>query len=220
MTGNICAREIKLPYQANVSKCPISCDKNKIEFPALPENESQEEVFEVSNHSQKNFLIEIVPPNPKLSGLYINPLVKQLSSGSSMLISMKYTSLFREFNAQALEKLNKPIEKQGEDGEEVPKGMVRNKKLLAKIEEKKQAQAADAKADPKAKGGKAPPPKEEKKAPPAKGKKGEPVVDPAEEEERLRKEAEAAEAARIAEMEANFDQAAELRKKGGKLLSF
>jgi hypothetical protein len=124
VTGNICAREIKLPYQANVSKCPLSCDKNRIEFPALPEHESQEEVFEVSNHSQKNFMVEIVPPNPVLSGLYINPLVKSLSAGSSMLVSMKYISLFREFNAKALEDVNKPKESESGGGDDVPKGMV------------------------------------------------------------------------------------------------
>jgi len=51
VTGNICSREIKLPYQANVTKCPLSCDKSRIEYPALPENENFEVVFEISNHS-------------------------------------------------------------------------------------------------------------------------------------------------------------------------
>jgi len=44
-------------------------------------------------------MLEICPPNPKLSGLMINPLVKTLSAGSSMLVSMKYLAQFREFNA-------------------------------------------------------------------------------------------------------------------------
>lgn len=206
VTGNICSREIKLPYQANVSKCPLSCDKSRIEYPALPENENFEVVFELSNHSQKNFMIEICPPNPKLSGLMINPLVKTLSSGSSMLISMKYLAAFREFNAQALEALHKLDEKDGQAGEELPKGMVqvRNKRLLAKIEEKKNQEPA--KPDPKAKGGaKGGAAKEEKKAPPAKPKKGEVVPDPKEEEERLRKEQEELERQRVAALEANFN---------------
>jgi len=176
-----------------VSKCPLSCDKNRVEYPALPESETYEVVFEISNHSQKDFMLEICPPNPKLSGLMINPLVKSLSSGSSMLVSMKYLAHFREFNAKAIENMDKLGDKDGQAGEEVPKGMVqtRNRKVLAKIEEKKQQEQANAKPDPKgkagAKGG-APDKKEDKKAPPAKGKKGEPVVDPREEEERLRKE--------------------------------
>jgi len=91
-----------------------------MEFPSLPENETQEIVFEVSNPTQKNYLIEFVPPNPKLSGLMVNPLVKELPGGRSGLISIKYTSLFREFTAKALEDLLKPVTKE----DEVPKGMV------------------------------------------------------------------------------------------------
>jgi hypothetical protein len=41
VTGEICARELRLPYTANVTKCPIVADKMKIEFSALPENESK-----------------------------------------------------------------------------------------------------------------------------------------------------------------------------------
>jgi hypothetical protein len=92
--------------------------------------------------------------------------------------------------------------------------------LLAKIEERKSLAAENQKNDPKAKGGKAaPPPKKEEKAP-AKGKKGEPVVDPVEEEERLRREAQEMEDKRIAALEANFNKEAELGKKGGKVLDF
>jgi hypothetical protein len=32
-----------------VIKCPIVSDKMKIEFPALPENETKEVVFEIKN---------------------------------------------------------------------------------------------------------------------------------------------------------------------------
>jgi len=96
-----------------VSKCPISCDKNRVEYPALPESENYEVVFEISNHSQKNFMLEICPPNPKISGLMINPLVKSLASGSSMLVSMKYLAAFRDFDAKAIENMDKLDEKDG-----------------------------------------------------------------------------------------------------------
>mmetsp|Transcript_21197 Transcript_21197/g.20359 ORF Transcript_21197/g.20359 Transcript_21197/m.20359 type:complete len:164 (-) Transcript_21197:310-801(-) len=51
ITGEICARELKIAYTANVTKCPLSTDKSKIEFPALPENETKEVVFELKNVS-------------------------------------------------------------------------------------------------------------------------------------------------------------------------
>jgi hypothetical protein len=51
ITGEICARELKLPYTANVSKCPLSVDKQRIEYPALPENEIKEVVIEIRNNS-------------------------------------------------------------------------------------------------------------------------------------------------------------------------
>ena len=37
ITGKLCVRELKIPYLANVVKCPITSDKNKIEFPSLPQ---------------------------------------------------------------------------------------------------------------------------------------------------------------------------------------
>ena len=41
-------------------------------------------------------MIELVPPNPKLSGIMVNPLVQNLASGKSTLVSVKYTSKFRD----------------------------------------------------------------------------------------------------------------------------
>jgi hypothetical protein len=75
ITGLIQARELKLGYSVNVSKCPLSSDKKKLEFPALPEKEFAEIVLTLSNTSTKAYTIELVPPNPKLSGLMVNPLV-------------------------------------------------------------------------------------------------------------------------------------------------
>jgi hypothetical protein len=99
---------LKLPYIANVSKCPLVADKSKLEFPALPENEHKEIVLEIKNSSQKNLMMEVVPPNFQLSGLIVNPLVVPLSAGRSTLLSVKYHSKFREFTASALEDLYKP----------------------------------------------------------------------------------------------------------------
>jgi len=45
ITGELCAREVKLPFTCNVVKCPISSDKSKIEFPSLPEGEAKEIVI-------------------------------------------------------------------------------------------------------------------------------------------------------------------------------
>ena len=81
ITGKICARELKINYVANVLKCPIYSDKKKIEFQALPETEFGEVVLSVINSSQKDYVIEIVPPNPRISGIVVNPLVKQLKGG-------------------------------------------------------------------------------------------------------------------------------------------
>ncbi len=63
ITGKITAREIKLPFKCTVVKCPIKTDKQKIEFPCLPETEFSEVVIQVTNDSVKNYIVEIVPPN-------------------------------------------------------------------------------------------------------------------------------------------------------------
>jgi hypothetical protein len=81
ITGKICARELKINYQANVMKCPIVADKKKIEFQSLPETEFGEVVLSLTNSSQKEYMFEIVPPNPRLSGIIVNPLVKSLKAG-------------------------------------------------------------------------------------------------------------------------------------------
>lgn len=44
ITGRLCVREVKLPYACSVVKCPLHTDKSKIEFPCLPEGESNEVV--------------------------------------------------------------------------------------------------------------------------------------------------------------------------------
>lgn len=49
ITGKIQARELKLGYSVNVSKCPLSSDKMRMEFPALPEAEFAEVVLTLTN---------------------------------------------------------------------------------------------------------------------------------------------------------------------------
>ena len=46
-TGKICARELKLKFQVNITKCPFKLDKKFVEFQALPENEKGEIVFQI-----------------------------------------------------------------------------------------------------------------------------------------------------------------------------
>lgn len=107
----------------------------KIEFPALPENEQKEVVFEIRNASKKNYMVEVVPPNPQLSGILVNPLVVPLQADRSALVSFKYLSKFRDFTPYTLEDLYKPKENEGGD---IPRGMVaRNKKIAERLEQKK-----------------------------------------------------------------------------------
>lgn len=91
-------REVKIPYLVNVTKCPISSDKYKIEFPCLPEGEFSESVIELTNQSGKNYTVEVVPPMQALSGLTVNPLVKPIEAGKSTLVSVKFDSSFRDLS--------------------------------------------------------------------------------------------------------------------------
>ena len=85
-------------------------------------------------------MVEVVPPHYQISGIMVNPLVIPLAAGRSSLVSIKYHSKFREFNAFALEEIFKPKAIDGTDA--VPKGMVaRNKKLAERLEKKKAEQA-------------------------------------------------------------------------------
>jgi hypothetical protein len=81
----------------------------------LPENESKEVVFEIKNTSNKNYMVEAVPPNLTLCGLIVNPLVIPLGAGKSSLMSFKFNSKFRDFNAQTLDELFLPKEIDGSD---------------------------------------------------------------------------------------------------------
>lgn len=132
----------------------------------------------------------MVPPNPKLSGLMVNPLVQSLAAGKSTLVSVKYTSKFRDLTHQILSNVDRP---EGAANEGPAPGMVtRNKKLAERLAARKQGAADAAVADPKKKA--APPAKVEPPKKDAKGAKGGPSVEEEQAEaEKLRFEAEEAE---------------------------
>lgn len=108
ITGKQCAREIKIPFSVNVMKCPIVSDKSKIEFPCLPETEYSEVVLQLNNESSRNYTFEVVPPNPKVSGIIVNPLVKPLPANRSTLVSIRYESAFRDLDYWSMKDLFKP----------------------------------------------------------------------------------------------------------------
>lgn len=221
ITGKICVRELKLGYTVEVTKCPLICDKRKIEFPALPETEFNETVFSISNHSTKEYMIEMVPPNLRISGLLCNPLVSIIKPGGGALMSMRYNSKFRDLTYVVNSTLNDPIE--SDESKSTIAGLVNvNKKLAARLEARKKQAAEAAPVEAKGKGGKGAP--AAKEAPPAKaaakGKGGPTAEEEAAEAERVKREAELAEQRRIEECERNFDRHGELLTMGGKVADF
>ena len=220
-------REVKVPYLVNVTKCPITSDKYKIEFPCLPEGEFYESVVELTNSSGKNYTIEVVPPKGCFSGLTVNPLVKPIEAGKSTLVSIKFDSKFRDLNYFSYEELTAPKKVEEVKGTGLVKAG-RNKKLEERIKkQKEEKEAAAGAADPKAKGGKAAPAKDAKKedAKAAAGgkavKKTQQQIEEEEaEEERMRLEAEAAEKARLQALEDSFDRTSVLSSMGGRVTDF
>jgi hypothetical protein len=146
-------------------------------------------------------MVELVPPNSKLCGIVVNPLVKTIPAGTSTLVSLKYSALFRDLTHAALEASKKPAGASGSaavGAVDIPPGMVnKNKKIEAFLAARK-AEAADSAPVADKKGGKAPPPKKDE--PPKKDAKGKGGPTPEEEEaeaERLKKEAEEVERLRL-----------------------
>ena len=159
-----------------------------------------------------------MPPHPTLSGLIVNPLVKDLEAGKATLVSIKYNSKFRDLTHKALEDVINPV-----DQPIAPIGMVKvNRKLAARLAADKE-RVDSAPADAKKKG--APPPAAAKKeAEPAKGKdKGKGALTAEEEQaevDRLKQEEEERERAKQEELEAAFDKIGELTRLGGKVTDF
>ena len=114
-----------------------------------------------------------------VSGLTVNPLVKNLKPGKATLVQIKYDSDFRDLTHAGLEAALNP--KKGAD-QHLPLGMVAvNKSLKKKIEARKNTEAEAAPVDPKAKKGAPPPAKKEE--PPKKGGKDAKGAPSAEEEQ-------------------------------------
>ena len=174
ITGAACVREVKVPYLANVTKCPIVSDKYKIQFPCLPQGEFAESVVELTNKSVKNYTVEVVPPMKGVSGLTVNPLVKPIEAGKSTLVSVKFDSAFRDLTYKSHADLTAPLLSEVPSATGLAK-TGRNKRLEEKIKkQKEEREAAAGASDPKGKG-KAAPAKDAKKEDPkadAKGKGG------------------------------------------------
>lgn len=183
--------------------------------------------MQLTNDSTKNYMIELVPPNLKISGLLINPLVTELKAGKSSLVCIRYNSDFRDLTYARMQELFR----KDDFGDNIPGIGIKNKKLDQRLKkEKEEADSKAALADPKAaaKGGAKPgppaaaPKKEEAKKVDPKAAKKTPQQ---EEEERLEaerkiKEAEDAETARLQALEDAFDKHAELKTMGGKVFDF
>ena len=223
ITGELCVRELKLPYTCSVVKCPVRTDKSKIEFPCLPESEISEVVVQMTNDSkERSYLMELVPPNLQLSGIVVNPLVTSLAPGKSTLVSIKFNSKFRDITYNTMDDLYKPKQL---TPDAIPGIGIRNKKLEEKIRKQKENDLnAAAPVDPKAKGAKAPPPKAPAAKAEAPGKASKKTPQQEEEErleaERIAKEAEDAEAARVQALEDAFDMNAALKTMGGRVFNF
>ena len=119
----------------------------------------------------------MAPPLPAVSGLTVNPLVKNLKPGKATLVQIKYDSDFRDLTHANLEAALNP-KKNGDNN--MPPGLVKvNPRLKKKIDALKNAEAEAAPVDPKAKKG-APPPAPKKEEPPkkdAKNAKGAPTAE-------------------------------------------
>lgn len=168
--------------------------------------------MELQNTSQKNYTVEVVPPLYKVSGILVNPLVKQLEAGRSTLVSVRFDSKFRDIDYRVM---NSIMEPEIQESKNTGLVSVRNKRLEERIKkeklEKEQAQQVDPKAknDPKGKAPaavqRAPTKKEdEKPATNPKGvKKTQQQIDEEEaEERRIKEEALLAEQRRLQELEA------------------
>lgn len=175
----------------------------------------------MNNQSQKEYVVELVPPLQALSGLSVNPLVKTLPAGRATLVSIKYDSDFRDLSHASLDAALNPKK---QEQFEIPAGLVAvNKKLAAKIAQQRSEAAEAVPAD--AKGKKPAPPAAKKEEAAAKkdpkAAKGAPTAeDEQAEAERLKQEAEEAERQRAEDLEKQFDKTGELTRMGGKVCDF
>lgn len=171
----------------------------------------------------------MVPPLARVSGLLVNPLVKDLDAGRSTLVSIRYDSKFRDVDYKLMMDIMQPEILAGKGTGLIS---VRNKKLEERLKKEKAEKEAAAlaaadpktKNDPKAKGAapaKAPKEAEKPAANQKQVKKTQQQIDEEEaEERRAKEEAEAAERKRQEEIEAAFDKERFLKQLGGVVFEF
>lgn len=104
-------------------RLPLKMTNTLIEFPGLPEKEMVEIVTQIENPTSKTYMVELLPPKHQLSGIMVTPVVMQIPPQKSSLVSIKYKSGFRDFNAFTLENIQKEEDKIRREKEAV--GLVR-----------------------------------------------------------------------------------------------
>ena len=55
-------------------------------------------MFQIQNLTNKEYILEVVPPSFKLSGILVTPNVIEMKPKSAQLFSVQYASDFRIFN--------------------------------------------------------------------------------------------------------------------------
>jgi len=98
--GTICSREVRIPYVAKLSQCPIKFSKLRVECPALPPGEFFEIVTELVNVSKKAaYAVEIVPPPFGIAGITVNPkVIPSLGVGERIRVMLKFSADYRDYN--------------------------------------------------------------------------------------------------------------------------
>lgn len=99
--GDICAREVRIPYVAKLSQCPLKFSRMRVDCPALPPGEAVEVLSEVQNISKKAaYAMEIVPPPFGVSGITVNPkVIPSLAISERKRIMLKFTADYRDFES-------------------------------------------------------------------------------------------------------------------------
>jgi hypothetical protein len=213
ITGNISTREIKIPYKSMVYKAPLRFSSLKIDFPVLQINESCNEIINIRNISNKDYICEFFMPYYELCGLKLTPMVFNLYSGKSIEIIIEFFSFMKLLEAFTTAELDERYNKDPSHNFELRKQLKEQTQTNSEFDDAKAITDAD-------KGGK----KDAQKAAPPKAdpkKGGKPTKQQEEEEiERLRLEEEdrlklEEEAAKKQLLIDAFDEKSELAKLGG-----
>lgn len=79
ITGTIQARDIRIPYFAEIKKCPIELSAQKIDFRVLQIDESYSMNLSVKNVSFKDIIYEFFLPMFDICGIKMTPMVGKLA---------------------------------------------------------------------------------------------------------------------------------------------